>query len=96
MAPLASGSQRSQSAVSPQTGSRRGSQVYLVHGPTEASFMKSKLSIDRDKLSIDQVVKLVRELNPPKPKTEIFIPDPMQPGFGIRLLPSGVASWIML
>jgi integrase len=49
----------------------------------------------KSKLSIDQVVKLVRDLTPPKPKTEITIPDPMQPGFGIRLLPSGVATWII-
>jgi Arm DNA-binding domain len=52
----------------------------------------------KSKLSVDQVVALVRDGKPPKPpdgKSEIFFHDPAQPGFGIRVLRSGVASWFI-
>jgi integrase len=52
----------------------------------------------KSKLSIDQVVALVRDGKSPKPpegKSEIFFYDPAQRGFGIRVLRSGVASWFI-
>jgi integrase len=48
------------------------------------------------KLTIDEVVRLVRDDKPPLPppgKSEIFFPDNGLPTFGIRILRSGVAAW---
>jgi integrase len=50
----------------------------------------------KSKLNIDQAVKLIRENNPPKVpagKSELFIHDPAQTGFGIRVTPKGAATW---